>query len=500
MANKSSFFEGASTPQDMTDVADIKLQMEALLAEAEVKAEETNGYLTAVLATASGITDTVQSASQTAQEAINEATVLSEVVSTVATNALEASASASSAEASASASNASEIASASSEIASASSENASSLSATNASASESKANLWAEQAEDLEVELGSYSAKHHALKASSSATQALASQNASATSESNASASESSASASATSASTSAATATSGASIATTQANLAFTAKTASETASGIATTQAGIATTKASEASASATAAQASLDEFQGQYHGSSATAPMVGLDVGDLYFDTVLNEMRVYDGTVWKSAGSTVNGTSVRQSYTATAGQTVFTVTGGYDAGFADVYLNGVKLVNGVDVDVSSGTAVVLTVGATAGNNVDVIAYGAFEVANTYTQAEIDAKDALQTTALETYSDNNSIGVNQTWQDVSASRSAGVTYTNTTGKPIVVSCGYPYSVGAYNRYLLVDGHKVAETANGYTAGNAFRLGAVVPNGSTYLANDVMALWHELR
>jgi hypothetical protein len=99
------------------------------------------------------------------------------------------------------------------------------------------------------------------------------------------------------------------------------------------------------------------------------------------------------VYDGSVWQAAGSTVNGTAIRQTFTATAAQTTFTITGGYDAGFADVYLNGVKLVNGVDVAVTSGTDVVLTVGAAAGDSVDVIAYGAFVLANTYTQAQVDS-----------------------------------------------------------------------------------------------------------
>jgi hypothetical protein len=131
----------------------------------------------------------------------------------------------------------------------------------------------------------------------------------------------------------------------------------------------------------------------------GAKSTAPTVDNDgdpllTGALYFDTTLNEMRVYDGSLWKAAGSTVNGTAVRQTFTATAAQTTFTITGGYDAGFADVYLNGVKLVNGVDVDVTSGTDVVLTVGAAAGDSVDVIAYGAFVLANHYTIAQADAE----------------------------------------------------------------------------------------------------------
>jgi hypothetical protein len=113
-----------------------------------------------------------------------------------------------------------------------------------------------------------------------------------------------------------------------------------------------------------------------------------------GALYFNSVAGEMRVYDGSAWKAAGSAINGTTRRQSFTATAAQTTFTVTGGYDAGFADVYLNGVKLVNGTDVNVSSGTDVVLTAGAAAGDNVDVVAYGAFLVADTYSIAGADAE----------------------------------------------------------------------------------------------------------
>jgi hypothetical protein len=141
-----------------------------------------------------------------------------------------------------------------------------------------------------------------------------------------------------------------------------------------------------------------ADITNFADVYQGGKATAPTLrndgsALQAGDLYFDTVLNEMRVYDGSVWQAAGSTVNGTAIRQTFTATAAQTTFTVTGGYDAGFADVYLNGVKLVNGTDVTVTSGTDVVLTVGAAAGDSVDVIAYGAFVLANHYTLAEADA-----------------------------------------------------------------------------------------------------------
>ena len=119
------------------------------------------------------------------------------------------------------------------------------------------------------------------------------------------------------------------------------------------------------------------------------SASAPVISLDSGDLYFDTTTDTLKVYGSSGWQNAGSSVNGTSARFKYTASAAQTTFTGsddngnTLAYDAGFIDVYLNGVKLVNGTDVTVTSGTSVVLATGATASDIVDIVAYGTFNVA---------------------------------------------------------------------------------------------------------------------
>ena len=104
------------------------------------------------------------------------------------------------------------------------------------------------------------------------------------------------------------------------------------------------------------------------GERYRVSSSAPTSSLDVGDLYFDTTQNELKVYKSSGWNVGGSTINGTSARFTYTATGGQTTFTGsdnngnTLAYDAGFIDVYLNGVKLVNGTDVTVTSGNSVVL------------------------------------------------------------------------------------------------------------------------------------------
>ncbi|WMM95802.1 tail fiber protein [Pelagibacter phage HTVC142P] len=132
-----------------------------------------------------------------------------------------------------------------------------------------------------------------------------------------------------------------------------------------------------------------ASVNAF-GETYRIASSAPTTSLNSGDLYFNTSTNVLNVYGASGWQNAGSSVNGTSQRYNYTATNGQTTFTGsdnnsnTLAYDAGYIDVYLNGVKLLNGTDVTVTSGTSVVLASGATTGDVVDIVAYGTFSVAS--------------------------------------------------------------------------------------------------------------------
>jgi hypothetical protein len=129
-------------------------------------------------------------------------------------------------------------------------------------------------------------------------------------------------------------------------------------------------------------------VNSFADRYRISSS-APTSSLDVGDLYFDTSANELKVYKSSGWAAAGSTVNGTSARFTYNISGTPT--TVTGsdangntlGYDAGFVDVYLNGVKQVNGTDVTVTSGTSIVFASALSNGDVVDIVGFGTFNVA---------------------------------------------------------------------------------------------------------------------
>jgi hypothetical protein len=70
--------------------------------------------------------------------------------------------------------------------------------------------------------------------------------------------------------------------------------------------------------------------------------------------------------------------------QVYTATAGQTTFTVNGGYTPGQLEVFRNGVMLVGGVDYTATNSTTFVLTNAATVGDTLVSVAYVSFIVAN--------------------------------------------------------------------------------------------------------------------
>ncbi|CAB4125197.1 hypothetical protein UFOVP55_76 [uncultured Caudovirales phage] len=96
--------------------------------------------------------------------------------------------------------------------------------------------------------------------------------------------------------------------------------------------------------------------------------------------------NQVWVYNGSAWASQYQSSG--YVRQSFTASSGQTSFTVTGGYLASLVDVYQNGVKLVNGTDVTVTSGSTVNLAVGATTGDIIEVIGLSSFSLGGIYNQ----------------------------------------------------------------------------------------------------------------
>jgi hypothetical protein len=102
--------------------------------------------------------------------------------------------------------------------------------------------------------------------------------------------------------------------------------------------------------------------------------------------------------------------NGTTTTETFTATSGQTTFTLANAYTVGAIEVYLNGLKQVVGSSNDyvankTSAPYTVVLNIGATTGDVLQTVAYSAFASANhylkteVYTQAEVDTNTYTKT-----------------------------------------------------------------------------------------------------
>jgi hypothetical protein len=94
--------------------------------------------------------------------------------------------------------------------------------------------------------------------------------------------------------------------------------------------------------------------------------------------------------------------------------------------------------------------------------------------------------------------------VGIGQTWQDVAGSRSNGATYTNSTGKPIMVNMGISSTNGFNNIRASVAGVTVG-TFDGATPTSTAGGGSVsfiVPNGTNYSISWVgtRSFWSELR
>ena len=78
------------------------------------------------------------------------------------------------------------------------------------------------------------------------------------------------------------------------------------------------------------------------------------------------------------------TPNIASKTLSATATAGQTSFTVEGGYRVNELGVYRNGVRLAQGKDFTASDGSTVTLLSGATVSDILDFVIFDSFNIAD--------------------------------------------------------------------------------------------------------------------
>lgn len=115
--------------------------------------------------------------------------------------------------------------------------------------------------------------------------------------------------------------------------------------------------------------------------------------------------------------------------------------------------------------------------------------------------TKLYVDTNSGISLATANSYD----LGVGQTWQDVTASRATGTTYTNSTGKPISISLWVTGTVGGY--YTLAININSIRTYynNDYANASGYIIGAtiIIPYGATYSVsgdNTALTKWWELR
>jgi hypothetical protein len=186
----------------------------------------------------------------------------------------------------------------------------------------------------------------------------------------------------------------------------------------------------------------------------------------------------------------GTTIGGTTAAVGTFSTLNTANAAITGGTITGITDLAVadggTGASSITANSVVLGNGTS------ALSGNLVAPSTSGNVLTSNGTTWTSAAA---------------TSIGVGQTWQNVTGSRALATTYTNSTGKPIQVSVsgfGSP-SGGTFEFYIngiLVSTNGTTSLASGSSYAS-FSL--IIPNGNTYSCsvasgNSSLISWYELR
>jgi len=135
---------------------------------------------------------------------------------------------------------------------------------------------------------------------------------------------------------------------------------------------------------------------------------------------------------------------------TFTATAGQTAFTIS--HTQGFIQVFMNGLLLDETADYT-SNGSAVTLTSGAAAGDEIEVVAYNTFSVGDALNQAAADTR--YVNASGDTMTGDLTIDTNTFHVDVADNRVGIGTAAPTNNLTIVDGGATPYGADAT---LLLD------------------------------------------
>ena len=141
-----------------------------------------------------------------------------------------------------------------------------------------------------------------------------------------------------------------------------------------------------------------------------------------------------------IGRSPGDT-SVTIARQTYTVAAStQSLFTFSAGYKPGLVEVYLNGVKLIDGTDYTATNGSTITLTAAAVNSDVLEIVGYKAFNLGQVNSSADnfhvgrdlsVGGRTTLSgnlTGVAATFSGNVNVGGVLTYEDVANVDSIGI------------------------------------------------------------------------
>jgi len=147
----------------------------------------------------------------------------------------------------------------------------------------------------------------------------------------------------------------------------------------------------------------------------------------------------MRVYNGTTWQAQAASPD-TMVERSFTAAAGQTSYTFSGGYRVGYTYVYVNGV-LLDATDIVATNGTTITFNSALALNDEVRMLSFkavGTISIGDiSGLQTSLDSKAA--TSSLAT------VATSGAYTDLTGKPTLfSGDYTDLTGKPTLFSGAY--------------------------------------------------------
>ena len=163
--------------------------------------------------------------------------------------------------------------------------------------------------------------------------------------------------------------------------------------------------------------------------------------------------------------TSGTATTSTRVEENFIATAGQTTFTVTGGYTVGLVDVFVNGVRFLP-TEYTATNGTTVVFSSGLLVNDEVTIINYTSVIVALPTSR---NVQDFTATSGQTTFTVTNGyiVGLLDVFVNGSKLTSSEFTATNGTTFVLTIASTTGDQVQSINYTASVNGVSGAGTTN---------------------------------